>query len=85
MKAFFVGGITDNSELDLDCTQPPANYPPSTGSGIHRYRLHAAIAGEDGAPLYAVYAPPEMAADAVDRIVAERCYAQRFAPGHLPG
>ena len=85
MKAFFVGGITDNSELDLDCRQAPANYPPATGAGVHRYRLHAAVAGDDGATLYAVYAPPEMAADEVERVVAERRYAQRFDAGHLPG
>jgi hypothetical protein len=85
MKAFFVGGITDNSELDLDCTHAPVNYPPSTGTGVHRYRLHASVCGDDGAPLYAVYAPPEMAAADIDRIVAERRYPQRFEPGHRPG
>jgi hypothetical protein len=44
MKAFFVGGITDNSELDLDGTRAPARYPPEhTGSGVHRYRLHSTV------------------------------------------
>jgi hypothetical protein len=85
MKAFFVGGTTDNSEIDLDCAHAPAHYPPQTGAGVHRYRLHASVAGTDGQVLYAVYAPPEMAAGDVDRIVAERRYPQRFEPGHAPG
>jgi hypothetical protein len=85
MKAFFVGGTTDNSELDLDCARAPAHYPATTGAGVHRYRLHAEVARDDGAALYAVYAPPEMAAAEVDRIVAERRYPERFAPGHAPG
>jgi hypothetical protein len=101
MKAFFVGGrsrhpasrgtsaslrvgITDNRELDLDCRRAPAHYPDHTGAGVPRYRLHACVE-RDGQPLYAVYAPPEMAADEVDRIVAERRYPARFEPGHAPG
>ena len=80
MKAFFVGGITDNSEIELDGTHAPAHYPSQTGSGVHRYRLHST--GErDGELLFAVYAPPEMDDAEVARIVAERRYPQRFAPG----
>src|SRR3546814_2462650 len=40
MRALFVGGTVDNSELDIDGNEPPLNYPPSTGSGQSRYRLH---------------------------------------------
>ena len=84
MRAFFVGGATDNSEIDLDCAQPPERYPEATGSGVHRYRLHSTCV-RDGAPLYAVYAPPELAAAEIERVVAERRYAERFAPGTQPG
>jgi hypothetical protein len=84
VKAFFVGGATDNSEIELDCAQPPERYPETGGSGVHRYRLHSAIA-RDGEPLYAVYAPPELADAEVERVVAERRYAERFAPGTRPG
>jgi hypothetical protein len=84
MKAFFVGGITDNSEIDLDGARPPAHYPDQTGSGVHRYRLHSAVE-RDGQTLYAVYAPPEMDDADVARIVAERRYPQRFEQGVRPG
>jgi hypothetical protein len=84
MKAFFVGGITDNSEIELDGERPPSHYPDGTGSGVHRYRLHSAIE-RDGQTLFAVYAPPEMDAADVERIVAERRYRQRFDPGVRPG
>jgi hypothetical protein len=78
MRAFFVGGLTDNSELDMEIVgSPPAHYPSNTGSGIHRYRLQRAVE-RDGAFLYAVYAPPEMSDDEVDRVVAERNYTRRF-------
>jgi hypothetical protein len=84
VKAFFVGGVTDNSELDLAGQHPPAHYPEGTGSGVHRYRLHSSVE-RDGQPLYAVYAPPEMDDGEVARIVAERGYDRRFAPGARPG
>jgi hypothetical protein len=85
MKAFFVGGITDNSELDIDAERPPARYPPEhTGTGVHRYRLHSTVE-RDGHPLYAVYAPPEMDDAEVARIVVERRYPQRFESGARPG
>lgn len=85
MKAFFVGGITDNSELDLDGARAPARYPPEhTGSGVHRYRLHSTVE-RDGQPLFAVYAPPEMEDAEVARIVAERRYEHRFDAGARPG
>ena len=78
MRAFFVGGLTDNSELDMDVSgKAPAHYPPNTGSGIHRYRLQQSFE-QDGEVLYAVYAPPEMSDEEVERIVGERNYAGRF-------
>jgi hypothetical protein len=78
MRAFFVGGPIDNSELDLDpAAAPPAHYPPNTGSGTHRYRLERSVR-RDGAVLYAVYAPPELPADEVERVVSERRYEARF-------
>jgi hypothetical protein len=79
MRAFFVGGLTDNSELDMDVSgKAPAHYPPNTGSGIHRYRLQQSVE-RDGEVVYAVYAPPEMSDAEVERIVGERNYAGRFA------
>ena len=84
MKAFFVGGITDNSELELDGAHAPAHYPNQTGSGVHRYRLHSTVE-RDGEALFAVYAPPEMDDAEVARIVDERRYRQRFAQGVRPG
>lgn len=79
MRAFFVGGPIDNSELDLDpAGTPPAHYPPNTGSGTHRYRLQRAVQ-RDGHVLYVVYAPPEMSSVEVDRVVNERRYEGRFA------
>ena len=41
MRALFVGGPVDNSELDIEGDTPPTHYPPDTGSGQSRYaRLH---------------------------------------------
>lgn len=78
MRAFFVGGITDNSELDMDvAAQPPAHYPSDTGHGVHRYRLQQACE-RDGAFVYAVYAAPELSDEQVQQIVVERNYAGRF-------
>ncbi|MDB6164798.1 MAG: hypothetical protein JWL98_2230 [Xanthomonadaceae bacterium] len=80
MRALFVGGTVDNSELDLDGAQPPANYPPDTGGGRQRYRLHH-VGRNDDTIVYAVYAPPELADNEVQRIVGERDYARRFGTG----
>ena len=33
MRALFVGGSVDNSELDLDSERPPLHYPENTGGG----------------------------------------------------
>jgi len=78
MRALFIGGLVDNSELDLDGAQPPTHYPENTGGGRSRYRLHH-IGRRDGAVAYAVYAAPEMADDEVERIAEERDYARRFS------
>lgn len=33
MRALFIGGVVDNSEMDLDGNQPPVHYPENSGSG----------------------------------------------------
>ena len=38
MRALFIGGVVDNSEMDLDGNQPPVHYPENSGSGRPRYR-----------------------------------------------
>jgi hypothetical protein len=85
MRALFVGGTVDNSELDLDGVQPPAHYPENSGGGISRYRLHH-VGRQDHAIAYAVYAAPDLADSEVERIVVERDYARRFeaTPGEPP-
>lgn len=77
MRALFIGGTVDNSELDLDGAQPPVHYPENTGGGQPRYRLHH-TGRRDGAVVYAVYAPSELADAEVERIAEERGYARRF-------
>lgn len=82
MRALFVGGTVDNSELDMDGAQPPAHYPENTGAGRARYRLHhigrQSGAAQSSAIAYAVYAAPDMADQEVERIAGERDYARRF-------
>lgn len=86
MRALFVGGPVDNSELDIDAAVPPMNYPPDTGSGQSRYRLHQ-VGRRDGKVVYAVYGAPDSAGDDVAAIAAERGYARRFdaEPGPVEG
>jgi hypothetical protein len=90
MRALFVGGMVDNSELDMDGAQPPAHYPEDTGAGRPRYRLHhvgrRAADGNERDIAYAVYAAPDMADAEVERIAGERDYARRFdaTPGAPP-
>src|SRR3546814_21085119 len=60
MRALFVGGTVDNSELDIDGNEPPLHYPPSTGSGPPRYRLHH-VGKQGGSAVYAGYGPPDLA------------------------
>ncbi len=77
MRALFIGGSVDNSELDLDGDTPPTHYPPDTGSGQSRYRLQQ-VGHQDDAVVYAVYGAPEMPTGEVERIADERGYARRF-------
>lgn len=84
MRALFVGGVVDNSELDLDGERPPMNYPESGGAGQSRYRL-SQVGVRDDAVVYAVYAAPELDDDAVAKVASERDYARRFdAPPSAP-
>ena len=76
MRALFVGGTVDNSELDMD-GEPPTHYPENTGAGRPRYRLHQ-VGQRDDDIAYVVYAAPEMDNDEVERIADERDYARRF-------
>ena len=77
MRALFIGGTVDNSELDLDGSQPPAHYPPDSGGGRSRYRLHH-LGRHAGDIAYAVYAAPDLADEEVRRVAAERDYERRF-------
>lgn len=82
MRAFFVGGLVDNTEVDMsDRKAPPKHYPENTGSGQPRYRLHRYVE-RDGDPLYAVYAAPELAEEEIERVIEERDYEHRFASRH---
>ena len=77
IRALFVGGTIDNSELDLDGHEPPVHYPPRTGNGIARYRLHA-LGVNGGDIAYAVYGAPDLDSGEVLRISGERAHARRF-------
>ena len=78
MRALFIGGIVDNSEMDLDDAQPPVHYPQNSGSGRPRYRLHQIGQRKDGSVAYAVYGAPDLADEEVLRVADEREYARRF-------
>lgn len=77
MRALFVGGPVDNSELDIDGHTPPMHYPPSTGSGQSRYRLHQ-VGRRGDEIVYAVYGAPGSADEDVIAKADERDYARRF-------
>lgn len=80
MRALFVGGTVDNSELDFDGgNPPPLHYPENTGGGQPRYRLSQIGLRDEGTVAYAVYAAPETPDEEVVRISQERNYARRFA------
>lgn len=79
MRALFVGGTIDNSELDMDNDTPPLHYPENTGSGQPRYRLSEVGVRDGGSVAYAVYAAPELEDDDVARVSQERQYARRFS------
>jgi len=78
MRALFIGGTVDNSELDMEGGAAPLHYPPNTGSGQARYRLHH-VGRQQDAVVYAVYGAPDLADDAVMRVAEERDYARRFS------
>lgn len=78
MRALFVGGTVDNSELDLEGDVPPRHYPPDTGGGQSRYRLQE-VGHQHDAVVYAVYGAPELSDGEVRRISGERDYARRFS------
>lgn len=77
IRALFVGGTIDNSELDLDASEPPVHYPAQTGNGVPRYRLQA-VGWQDGGIACAVYGAPDLDAAEVLRISSERAHARRF-------
>ena len=86
MRALFVGGVVDNSEMDLDELTPPLHYPENTGSGRPRYRLQLVGEHRNGHPLYAIYGSPELSFAEVERIAEERGYARRYdAAARPPG
>lgn len=78
MRALFVGGVVDNTELDLEDGQPPLHYPENTGGGHPRYCLQQIGARGDGSIAYAVYGAPELPDEEVARVAEERAYARRF-------
>lgn len=78
MRALFIGGTVDNSELDLEAEQPPLHYPENTGAGQARYRLHHVGLRDEGEVAYAVYAAPDLADVVVNTISDERNYPRRF-------
>jgi hypothetical protein len=78
LRAIFVGGVVDNSEMDMDGERPPVHYPESGGSGHARYRLHLVGERDDGSVAYAVYGAPDLPEEEVERVTEERGYARRF-------
>jgi hypothetical protein len=78
MRALFVGGVVDNSEMDLEGNQPPVHYPEDTGGGHSRYRLHQVGKTSDGTVAYAVYGAPDITDEEVSRVADERAYERRF-------
>ena len=76
MRALFIGGTVDNSELDLAPGVPPQRWP-AEGTGTARYRLHH-LGEHDEEPVYAVYAAPGLSDEEVMRVAARREYARRF-------
>ena len=83
MRALFVGGPVDNSELDIDAETPPTHYPPDTGSGQSRYRLHQ-IGRKGDEVVYAVYGAPDSGDEQVIATARERGYARRFEAVPMP-
>lgn len=77
LRALFVGGVVDNSELDMDGPEPPMHYPENTGGGAARYSLRQ-VGLRDGEIAYAVYGAQDVGDDFVQCIADERDYARRF-------
>ena len=85
LRALFVGGVVDNSEMDLDGPQPPVHYPENGHTGHPRYRLH--LVGKhapDDAVVYAVSGAPDLPSEEVQRVAEERGYARRFEASPQP-
>lgn len=78
LRALFVGGVVDNSELDMDGPQPPMHFPEDTGGGTARYRLRQLGIRGNGDVAYAVYGAPDVSDEFVERVADERDYARRF-------
>ncbi len=78
MRALFVGGVVDNSEMDMEGGRPPIHYPEDSGGGHARYRLHQVGERADGSIAYAVYGAPDVPDAEVARVAEERAYARRF-------
>lgn len=78
MRALFVGGVVDNSEMDLEGGRPPVHYPENSGGGHARYRLHQVGERADGSIAYAVYGAPDLPEEEVERVIEERAYGRRF-------
>jgi len=78
MRALFVGGTVDNSEMDLDASEAPKFYPYQPGGELRaQYRLFEV--GQHGKqPAYVVYAAVDMDDAEVERIIDERDYPRRF-------
>lgn len=79
IRALFVGGVVDNSEMDLDGPQPPKHYPENTGGGASRYSLRQVGKADGDRVVYAVYGAPDVDDGFVERVAGERDYARRFA------
>jgi len=77
LRALFVGGVVDNSEMDMDGPQPPVHYPENGHTGRPRYKLHL-VGRNDGEVVYAVYGAPDLADEEIERVAEERGYARRF-------
>ena len=78
MRALFVGGVVDNSEMDIEGGRPPVHYPENSGGGHARSRLHQVGERADGSLAYAVYGAPGLPEDEIERVIEERAYGRRF-------
>lgn len=77
LRALFVGGVVDNSEMDMDGPQPPVHYPENGHTGRARYKLHL-VGRQQDEVIYAVYGAPDLAGAEIERVAEERGYARRF-------